>query len=305
MNIFESARTLCNKVIFQTKKHSPEILTGGAILFGVGTVVATWIAARKTDKALEKPKAVIKEAKAKEITEDYTEKDQKREIRHGYFMGASEIIKLYGPAALMGAFSITCVLGSYRILSARNAGLVMANSILTKEFNDYRENVIKKYGKEEDRHLRFDDKMEEVEKKVTDENGEEKTVTEKKPKDGYEQSDFARCFDESNPLWKKNTLYNLSVLRQIRDTLNMQLRQKGVLSMADAMMALKWEPTQASFQWGWVLKNGTFPQTCVDFGIPLDDPVWINEMEREGQRYFWLEFNCEKIIWSDLPFEEV
>lgn len=320
MKFMNNMRVACNKALFSLKKNSPKILTGGAIVFGVGAVVATWFAARKTDKVLEEPKKIIAEAKAKEITEDYTEKDQSREIRHGYFKGAGEIIKLYGPAALMGTFSIACVLGSYKILSARNAGLAMANGILMKEFNDYREQVIEKYGKEEDYRLRFDNKTEEVEEKVTDENGEEKTQIVKKPDKKYEKRDFARVFDESSTAWSEDFTHRIHNLIYIRDDLERQLRENdGILPLAKAYKAFGWKPTKASYRNGWVQRSGVYPTTHIDFGIPIDDPVWINNMEMAWRKnaythantldkrdiYFWIEFNCTELIYDDLPLEEV
>lgn len=321
MKFMNNMRAVCNKALFSLKKNSPKILTGGAIVFGVGAVVATWFAARKTDKVLEEPKKIIAEAKAKEITEDYTEKDQSREIRHGYFKGAGEIIKLYGPAALMGTFSIACVLGSYKILSARNAGLVMANGILQKEFSDYRDKVVEKYGKEEDHHFRYDDKMEEVEKTITDENGEEKTVVEKQPKKDYAKGDLDRYFGKGFcNIYKNDAFYNVQTLHNIREDLNRRLRLNGVLTLAEAYRAFDWEPTQASFQYGWVVNKGTQPTTWVDFGIPwLDDPAWENMLIMESRNEdfsldynrqdrniaCWIHFNCEKFVYSDFPFEEV
>lgn len=320
MKFTETARKACNRALFSVKKNSPKILTGGAILFGIGTVVATWMAARKTDKALEAPKAIIAEAKAKEITEEYTEKDQQRDIRHGYAKGAAEIIKLYGPAALMGSFSIACVLGSYKILSARNAGLAMANGILTKEFNDYREKVIEKYGKDEDYQLRFGDKTEEVEETITDENGEEKTQIVKRPDKKYQKADLARVFDENSTAWSEDFTHRMHNLIYIRDDLERQLREHdGVLPLAAAYKAFGWKPTKASYQYGWVQRSGVYPTTHIDFGLPIDDPVWRNQMEMRWREnaysyantvdkrdlYFWIEFNCTELIYDDLPFEEV
>ena len=319
MKFTENARKACNRALFSMKKNSPKILTGGAILFGIGTVVATWVAARKTDKALEVSKAMIAEAKAKEITEEYTEKDQQRDIRHGYAKGAAEIIKLYGPAALMGSFSIACVLGSYKILSARNAGLAMANGILTKEFNDYREKVIEKYGKEEDYNLRFGDKTEEVEETVMDENGEEKTQIVKRPDKKYQKADFARVLDESSSAWSRDFLLRINNLVHIRNDLELKLKEKTVLTLADAYRAFGWTPTKASYQYGWMLKNGTHPTTHIDFGLPIDDSTWVNKWDMawreymhsntntvdQKEIYLWIEFNCTELIYDDLPFEEV
>ena len=306
MSIKENVTGLVQKGSFNLKKYSPEILTGGAIIFGIGTVVLTWIAARKTDKALEEPKAIIKAAKEKEIAEEYTKKDQTRELTHGYLKGSAAIAKLYGPAVLMGSFSIACILGSYKILSRRNAGLIAVNGLLQKEFSDYRDRVIEKYGKEEDYKLRIGDKMEKVTETETDEDGNEKTVEVEKPKkDEYGQNSFGRWFDESCYEWQKDTQYNITILKRIQGDLTSMLRSKHVLTLNEVYEYMGYEKTKAGFEWGWVCQPGTEQQTYVDFGLPLGDDTWEREQVKSNERYFWLDFNCSKIIFAETPFREV
>lgn len=302
MDIKNAVKDLAKKTTFNVKKYSPEILTIGAIGFGIATVVCTWFAARKTDEALKEPKAIIERAKCTEINDAYTKKDQSKEITYGYLKGGLAIAKLYGPAALMGSFSIACILGSYKILSRRNAGLIAVNGILQKEFSDYRDKVIEKYGKEEDYNLRFADKMEKTTETVTDENGEEKTVEVEKPKEGYGTDSFSRCFNEACVDWQKDSLYNLRALKRAQDELNSMLNAKYVLTLNDVYEYFGLERTQAGFQYGWVRSGGTEQTTYVDFGLPLGNRDWEDEQVRNGQRYFWLDFNCSKIVFAETPF---
>lgn len=304
-------KSICNAVsntakaaMFNAKKHSPEIFTGAAIIFGVGTVVMTWIAAKKTDKALEEPKKIIETAKTMEIDEKYTKEDQKHDILLGYRKGAVEIAKLYGPVVLMSAASIACLLTSHRILSNRNAGLVAANGILTKEFADYRDKVIEKYGKEEDHRLRFGDKMELVEETTTDENGNETTVVKEKPKSDYADITFARCFDEVCPAYQKDALYNLNTLKSLQGQLNDMLKAKRVLTLNEVYELLGFEKTQAGFHYGWVYDPRDEFKVYVDFGLPFEDREWMHKMICENQRSYWLDFNCKEIIWSKTPFRK-
>lgn len=293
------------KLVFTAKKHSPELLTGGAIVFGIGTVVATWFAARNTDKALEEPKQIVKTAKEMPVSENYTEADRKHDIWLGYRKGAAQIVKLYGPAALMGASSIACVLGSHRILSNRNAGLIAANSILTKEFSEYRDKVIEKYGREEDYNLRFADKTETTETTVKDENGEEKTVTVEKPKEGYQLDTFSRCFDDTNPCWKRDAQYNAVFLKQMMSQMTDKLRADRVLCLNDVYETLGFDKTQAGFEYGWVCMPGHETEAYVDFGIYDMDKESVREFIYGHNNSVWLDFNCKKIIWNETPFRKV
>ena len=307
MNIKSSGTAIANgarAVAFGAKKHSPELFTGAAIIFGIGTVTATWIAARKTDKALEESKMIIKTAKKMEISEDYTKEDQKHDILLGYRKGAVEMVKLYGPAVLMGATSIACLLTSHRILSNRNAGLVAANGILSKEFSDYRDKVIEKYGKEEDYKLRFGDKMQLVEEKTQDEDGKETVVVKEKPKDDYADITFARCFDELCPAYQKDALYNLNTIKNLQGQLNDKLKAQRVLTLNEVYEVFGFEKTQAGFYYGWVYDPRDEFKTYVDFGLPFEDREWMHKMLCEDQRSDWLDFNCKEIVWSKTPFRK-
>lgn len=305
MGFKDSLVTLGKRGMFTLKKNSPAIMTGGAILFGIGSLVATWVAARRHDKALEEPKEIIETAKSVPISETYTEKDRKHDIVLGYVKGAKEIVKLYGPAVLMGGFSIACILGSHKVLSRRNAGLVAANTILAKEFKDYRDNVIEKYGKEEDLRLKLADKMEKISETVTDENGEEKTVEREVPKKNYENRTFDRCFDELNPNWKKDAQYNFTFLTNIRQDLQNRLEADGYLFLNDVYDALGFPKTQAGFEYGWLWNRENKPTVFVDFGIFNIDDEKTRSFLNGQERSIWLTFNCDKFVWSKTNFQEV
>lgn len=305
MGFRDSLVTLGRRGMFALKKNSPAIMTGGAILFGVGSLVLTWVAARKHDKALEEPKEIIATAKSTPISETYTKEDQKHDVVLGYVKGAKEIVKLYGPAVLMGGFSIACILGSHRVLTKRNTGLVAANTILAKEFRDYRDKVVEKYGRDEDLKLKLADKIEKITETVTDENGEEKTVEREVPKKNYENGTFDRCFDESNPNWKKDPQYNFTFLTQIRQDLQNRLEADGYLFLNDVYEALGYPKTQAGFEYGWLWSREDKPLSFVDFGIFDTGDERIRSFLNGSERSVWLAFNCDKFVWSKTSFREV
>ena len=301
------------------QKHSPEIFVALAIASGITTVVFAWRAGKKTEKALEEPKRIIAEAKGKrahiveaeekgfEILPEsqYTEEDMKHDVVIGYLKGAGEVAKLYAPVILMGAFSIACVLTSHRILSNRNAGLLAANGVLVKEFDDYRKKVVEKYGEEVDKELRFADKMEEVEEKKTDENGKEETVTTKKPKENYQLSDFARCFNEDSKYWQKDAMYNAMFLNRKMAEMTDRLVANRVLRLNDVYEALGFEKTQAGEQFGWVYDPNDDNKNYVDFGVGDLSQKSVRDFVFGENNAVWLDFNCSEIIYSKIPYKKV
>ena len=305
MSIKNKIVTFSQRALFTLEKHSPELMTGGAIVFGIGAVVLTWLAARKQDKVLEEPKAMIEAAKSTEITETYTEKDQKHDIILGRTKEAVAFIKLYGPAVLMGTFSIACVLGSHKILSRRNAALVAINGILGKEIDSRDNYILEKFGKDELDKMHLAGKTETVTETVKDENGEEKTIEKTVAKKGYENHTFDRCFDETNPLWKRDGQYNFTFLKNTITQLNNELHAKRFMDLNTVYDALGFPKTQAGFQNGWVCKPGHELDTYIDIGIFDLNKETTREFVYGHNPTIWLTFNCKEIIWSDIPYEEV
>lgn len=306
MGFKESLITFGKKTLFNAKKYSPEIMAGGAIVLGIGTVVATWIAARKHDKVMAEPKKMIETAKAMEITETYTKKDQQHDIFLGYVKGAAAIVKLYGPVALMGSASIACGIGSYKVLAGRNAGLVAANTILGKELDSRDNYILEKYGQEELDKMRLAGKTETVTETVTDENGEEKTVEKVVPAKDYDKSTLDRFFDEFCTRHTKDAAHNINFLINAQSILNTMLKARHVLFLNDVYEEIGLPKTQAGYQYGWVYSPGeSGPQDLVDFGLPFMDREWQSRMEKNHEYSYLLHFNCKRIIWSETPFQEV
>lgn len=112
------------RVVAKGKKHSPEIL----IVAGVaGTVVSAVLACRATlkvgevaEKAKDDVERIHKAAETgvTEAGEAYTAEDNKKDLTIVYVRTGLEYVKLYAPAAILGALSITGILASNSTISA-------------------------------------------------------------------------------------------------------------------------------------------------------------------------------------------
>ena len=138
-----------------------------------------------------------------------------------------------------------------------------------------------------------------------DENGEEKTIEKTVAKKGYENHTFDRCFDETNPLWKRDGQYNFTFLKNTITQLNNELHAKRFMDLNTVYDALGFPKTQAGFQNGWVCKPGHELDTYIDIGIFDLNKETTREFVYGHNPTIWLTFNCKEIIWSDIPYEEV
>src|SRR5262245_61182591 len=141
-----------NTLVMQ--KHSPTILFGAGIVGVIGSTVLACRATLKMEEVLDEAKTHLNTAKTLEHRE-YSERDRQKDISLIYVQTGAHIVRLYGPAILLGGASIAALTQSHTILSKRNAALTAAYAALEKSYSEYRQRVVEKYGEEEDRHFRY------------------------------------------------------------------------------------------------------------------------------------------------------
>ena len=181
--IMKSVSLTFNKVGFRLQKKSPEILVAAGV---VGIVVSAVMACQATPKALKVAEKTqddverIQSAEDSGVTqagETYTKEDARGDRMQVYAHTGFQYIRLYAPAVLLGAASITCILTSHKLMRKRNMAAA-AYATLDKHFKDYRGRVLERFGEQVEKELRYNIKAKEIETTVVDENGKEKKVKE-------------------------------------------------------------------------------------------------------------------------------
>lgn len=293
-----------NKVNFQVKKHSPEILIAVGV---VGTVASAIMACKATTKlsgVLDEAKDNIDNIHNKaeglvEVEDGYTLKDNRKELAIAYGQTGLKLAKLYGPPVMLGTVSLLSIVTSNKILRERYAASVAAYVTIDKSFKDYRSRVVERFGEGLDRELKYNIKAKEIEETIVDEKGKEKKVKKNinvvSPDD---ISDFARFFDESSPYWEKNAEYNLTFLKAQQRYANDMLKSRGYLYLNEVydMLGLEW--SEAGQIIGWIYDDeNPVGDNYVDFGIY--DDVYV-ERRRDfvngHERSILLDFNVDGAI---------
>jgi hypothetical protein len=297
-----------HKIGFQCKKHSPEILVAAGVVGTVASAVMACKATTKINDILEDHKDqvdFIHESVEKEQVKGvpYTEEDGKKDVALVYTQTAVKLVKLYAPSVALGALSLTAIVSSHNILRKRNVALAAAYATIDKGFKEYRGRVIERFGKELDRELKYNIKAKEIEEKVVDENGEEKTVTKTvSVADPNQHSDYARFFDDGCTGWSKDAEYNLTFLKMQQAFANETLKRKGYLFLNDVYDMLGIPKTQAGQVVGWIYdEKHPIGDNFVDFGI-YD---LYNEKARDFvngyERTILLDFNVDGNILHLMP----
>lgn len=141
-------------------KRSPEILTGLAIAGGVSTVIlavkATPKAMQLLEEAEQSKRDVITDEGRIDIPEEECRLTKKEVIKTAW--------KPYIPAAITGAISIACVIGSRSVSARRNAALATAYQLSEAALSEYKDKVVETIGEVKEREIQEEIAKDRVEK---------------------------------------------------------------------------------------------------------------------------------------------
>ena len=288
-----------HKFGFKFKKYSPEILAVAGVVGIVASGIMACKASTKLSGVIEETKEQLDQVhdyvEKNGFSDKYTEEDSKKDTAIIYTQTAVKLVKLYGPAVILGTLSITAMLTSNKILRKRNIALAAAYTTVDKAFKDYRGRVIERFGEELDRELKYNLKTKEIEEVVTDENGEETTVKKTvKAMNPNDISEYARFFDESCSSWNKSQFHNQMFLKQQQNYANDLLKAQGYLFLNDVYKMLGMDVAPYGQVVGWIYdEKNPVGDNFVDFGLyDLNDEakrLFINGRERT----ILLDFNVD------------
>lgn len=300
MNKMDISRMI-SRAGLQLKKHSPEILAGVGV---VGIVTSTVMACKATLKVHDILEEHKKEVESVEQVladptipeEKYSIEDGKKDLVAINVRTGLKFVKLYGPAVVLGALSISSMLASNNILNKRNLALAAAYKIVDSDFKEYRERLVNRYGEETDRELLYG--VEKVEVTEIDEKGKE-TTTEivKTSNPASEFTKYDRCFTTGCKGHTKDANYNRDFVRQAEIFAQRKLDSQGHLFLNDVYEMFGFQKTPAGQLIGWV-KDGPTSHGIVNFGVyNLKDEaatMFVNGDELS----VWLKFNVDGVVYD-------
>lgn len=212
-----------------------------------GEELKTWMTDCKEDpKMLEK----VEEKLGQPLTEEYVAK-----VETGCKLKAyAKWVKLFAPSVTIIGVSMGCLVGGNIILNKRVQGLSLAYTALFESYKLYRNNVINKYGDDEDKNLLYGLKTEEIENEIVDEKGKIKTVKEKiLVSEDKPASPYARFADESDNFMENMPEYNDAWIKGVENACNHKLKTYGYLFLNDVYKMLGMSELPNGVNVGWVL----------------------------------------------------
>lgn len=296
-----------NRAGLHIKKHSPEILVVAGV---VGTVVSAVLACKATTKVsaiLEETKqqvdSIHEVANNPELADKYSPEDAQKDLTIVYGQTGLKFVKLYGPAVLLGAVSITSILAGHNISRKRNIALTAGLATAMDGFKQYRSRVTERFGDQMDKELLYNIKAKALEEIVVDENGNETTVTKtvEVADAPVAQGLYTFCFDETASGWQRDAEANKFFLLQQQDYANEKLRAKGHMFLNEVLDMLGIPRQRVGQAVGWFYdKNNPIGDNYIDFGIfniqCEANRNFVNGLEKS----IWLNFNVDGDILGNL-----
>ena len=275
------------RLALQTKAHSPEILFGAGVVTAVGATVLACRATLRVEEVLKETNVKMQDVKTLQH-ENYSEQDRVKDKAVLMTQASMKLLKLYGPAVGVGLVSIGCFGGSHYILQKRNTALVAAYVGVKKAYDSYRERVQEKFGVDEEREVYCETET----RQRTEFNGDKKDETVKKPSGDY----TARCFDESNKNWNRQSEYNQMFLQCQQNYANDLLHSRGHVFLNEVYDMLGMERSTEGSVVGWILGESDH----ISFGV-------FEGNRYEGMRFVcgdeqsvWLTFNIDGVIYDKI-----
>jgi hypothetical protein len=267
INISNSIKSIFYKMIFQLKKHSPEILTGVGITGVVAGTVLACVATTKLEKTVSKHKEEIDAVH--DEREEMSEQEYRKELAGAYGRAAWSMVKLYGPAAVVEATSIGCLIGSHKILRDRNAAIAAAYTTLSTAFDHYKKRVAEKLGDDAEKEIRYNVHDEEIEEEYEDKKGKKKTQKAiVKVVDDDDHSPYSRFYDAGCSGWSRDAGANNIYLKNVQAYFNDRLQLRGYVFLNEVYEYLNLPPIQEGQYIGWYYDpNDETLHNKIDFGI--------------------------------------
>jgi hypothetical protein len=205
-------------------KHSPEILTGLGIS---GMISTTILAVKATPKAL----VLLEEKRLENNNEKLTKIETIKTAWRPYI-----------PAAVIGAASITCLIGASSVNHKRNAALTAAYAISENTLTRYRDKVIETLGEKKDKEI-----IDKVSQDRVNENPkvDSQIIISSKGNTLFMDSISGRYFKS-----------DLDYIKKAINKLNRDMTLDYYVSLEDFYNEIGLKPTKNSSNLGWNLNDG-------------------------------------------------
>lgn len=210
---------------YQVGKHSPEILTGVGI---AGMITTTIMAVKATPKAMD----IMVEIK--ETTDESNKKEMGKQI-------ITKVLPVYIPSAVLGGFSVACIIGALSVNNKRNAALLTAYTLSEDALKEYQTKVVETIGKKKEQNIRDEIAKDTINKNPV--SSSEVIIT----------SGETLCYDSISGRY---FMSDVEKLRRVENELNRRLIEEMYVSLNDLYYEIGLKRTEQGDELGFNIDDG-------------------------------------------------
>ena len=251
-----------NKVTTTVSKHSPLILTVGAVVGLGATAVLAYKAAQKVEAITDDLEEARERAERKQMMDETIDNgdehmlspedwEEYEDIKNDPEISRAKVVRdVAGAVALpviVGGVSIACMLYSYKILNSRNGALAATVGTLIAEHKSYRERVRTVAG--EDIYNQVEKPYDTKKGKAVNAEGVEEEVDFDEPLN--RRSLFGEWFFNSDEYVSDDHMYNEQFVRNAIERIEVRLFAKGHIRLNEVYDALGMARTRSGELMGW------------------------------------------------------
>lgn len=267
-------------------KHAPTILTVAGTAGFIGTTVLASKATLNLEETVAEEASLLVKVHEAQEEGKLSDKDAAHDKVVLYTRMATKLGKLYAPALILGAASITALATGHGIMLKRNASLAAAYAAVDQAFKSYKKKVEAKFGK---------DAVLEAISVPTEELVVDGETTESVLKYG-DTSPYGVIFDETNHNWSADEDLSALHLKCQQQYANDILQTRGHIFLNEVYKMLGFPHTPAGAITGWVKGNG---DNFVDFNI--HDGLFEGEDANGRLVTKWaLDFNVDGVMYDKI-----
>lgn len=278
-----NVKNIIGKAAFGLKKAAPEIMMVSGIVGMTGACVLACRSTLKLDEILDenavKVETIHKAAEDEKFRAEhpevnmYTEKDRDHDLVTVYIQTGWKLVKLYGPALIVGLCSAGLLIGSHGIMKNRLVVAGATIAVFSQTLDKYRGEVKERYGEDVDRDIYYGYYDKKVDTVVVDEKGKEKKskVVKKIFDEDKTVDPFTFVFDSRNPNYYANDPQaNKDFLIRARNYMNDKTQAQGWLFANDALTMLGFKPIPEGQIFG-MRYDSKNPQMQQEWKIGIED----------------------------------
>jgi hypothetical protein len=249
----------------------------------VSVVGGTVLACRATLKVSDTLSDIEKDLQIAREKSNLLE-DSGHAVAKTYAKSAVQMVRLYGPAVVVGGVGVACLVGSHRQLTSRNNSLMAAYTALEAALTSYRSRVREAVGEEREEQL------------YRGVNAISRKGVETLEVDADNLGPYSAMFDHFCGPWKPDPELNRIFLQCQLNRWNLVLSSRGHVFLNEVLESLGKDQTSMGQIVGW-MRNSEDGDGYIDFGM-LD--VMNMRFAAGLEASILLSFNVDGIIYNKI-----